>query len=118
MTEKKFIKVSYLDENGNEMETKTVLNEGLASTIFGMISDDYKKRFEAEFTQLETRRHALRSMLNRYEAGALSFEPKCPYDILHRQFVHMQDYYNDMHMREKYEGITLFSNFDEEGGQD
>ena len=65
---------------------------GLMSTVDDMRSPDYKKRFQAEFSQLCIRLLGLNKMLEKYLAGTLDFKPSCSYNLLHRQYVHMSDY--------------------------
>jgi len=80
---------------------------GLLSTIKGMTSPDYKERFKAEYKQLQIRCDKLRAMLDKYQTGELNFKPKCSYNLLHAQCVHMQDYYRDLCVRAGAENIEL-----------
>jgi len=86
---------------------KQLENQGLATTIEDMVSSDYKKRFLAEYHQLEIRMKGLRRMLDKYAAGELDFKPTCSYDLLHKQYVHMADYLDDLNLRAVYEGIDV-----------
>ena len=80
---------------------------GLLSTIKGMMSADYQERFKAEYKQLQIRCDKLRAMLDKYRAGELDFKPKCSYNMLHMQYVHMMDYYRNLCVRAEGEGIEL-----------
>ena len=80
---------------------------GLLSTIKGMISPDYQERFKAEYKQVLIRCNRLHAMLDKYQAGELDFKPKCSYNLLHMQCVHMEDYYRDLCVRADREGIKL-----------
>lgn len=50
----------------------------LAETINGMVSEDYKERFIAEYQQLVIRYKGLKKMLDNWDKGELSFVPTCP----------------------------------------
>ena len=50
----------------------------LPATAVGMMSEDYKERFKAEYKQLEIRFDGLRGMLKKWDEGTLVFEPTCP----------------------------------------
>lgn len=78
---------------------------GLLSTIKGMMSSDYQERFKAEYKQLLIRRNKLHTMLSKYLAGKLDFKPKCSYNLLHMQCVHMEDYLHDLCVRAEREDI-------------
>lgn len=77
----------------------------LEDTVQLMLSDDYTDRFKAELLQLEIRIERLNNMLSRYASNTLGFTPKCTYDELHSQYVHMIDYRNDLLHRQKVEGL-------------
>lgn len=79
----------------------------LHSTIHGMISEDFKERFKAEYQQLKIRSQKLRSMLNSMTDETIKFEPKCDYDLLHEQLVYMQSYLGVLERRATIEGISL-----------
>lgn len=64
----------------------------LADTVSDMTSDNYKERFRAEYIQLELRLSGLRSMLDRYENGTLTFMPDCSVELLKRQANVMANY--------------------------
>ena len=79
----------------------------LKDTIDLMQSDDYKERFKAEFYQVRTRREKLIDLLDRWNKGELSFEPKCSFEMLCTQRDIMQAYLSILRERAKIEGIQL-----------
>ena len=81
--------------------------ENLKDTSEMMCSSDYKERFKAEYYQLRMRFSALDKMLINYMSGRLSFNPSCPYNMLHEQFLFMQSYLVCLNRRAKIEGIEL-----------
>lgn len=80
---------------------------GLMSTVDDMRSPDYKKRFQAEFSQLCIRLASLNKMLEKYLNGTLDFKPSCSYNLLHRQYVHMNDYLRTLLTRAYVEDIDV-----------
>ena len=79
----------------------------LVDTVDGMISDDYKERFKAEYMQLDIRANKLLKMLNQWRAGKLKFEPKCDSGLLLKQFQLMDEYRMILRVRAQIEGIEL-----------
>lgn len=79
----------------------------LKDTIELMNSDDYKDRFKAEYYQTKIRYDKLHKMLIKYEAGALSFEPSCPKEILEKQACFMGNYLKTLEIRAEIEKIEL-----------
>ena len=79
----------------------------LKDTADLMISEDYKDRFKAEYQQLKIRANKLSAMLKKYKDGTLEFTPKCSYEVLYEQLVHMKDYLDDLEKRANIEGISL-----------
>lgn len=79
----------------------------LKDTIDLMQSEDYKERFKAEFYQVRTRREKLIDLLDRWNKGELSFEPKCSFEMLCTQRDIMQAYLSILRERAKIEGIQL-----------
>lgn len=79
----------------------------LKDTVPMMISDDYKKRFVAEYAQLKIRYNKLYVVLEKYAADKLDFKPTCPIEILYEQLDHMEAYLNVLETRAKYENIQL-----------
>ena len=80
---------------------------GLKDTVEMMVSDDYKERFVAEYTQLKIRYDKLYAVLEKYAADKLDFKPTCPIEILYEQLDHMEAYLSVLETRAKYEGIEL-----------
>lgn len=80
----------------------------LKNTSAWMESDDYKKRFMAEYHQTKTRYEKLHRMCVKYEAGTLDFTPKCPIDLLEEQKKYMGLYLNRLEVRAEIEGIDLY----------
>lgn len=79
----------------------------LKDTVPMMISDDYKERFVAEYTQLKIRYKKLYAVLEKYAADKLDFKPTCPIEILYEQLDHMEAYLSVLETRAKYEDIVL-----------
>lgn len=79
----------------------------LNETVEMMNSQDFKERFKAEYLQLKIRMEGLSSMLKKYKEGTLNFKPKCSYEILYRQLVHMEGYLNVLKERAEIENIEL-----------
>jgi len=79
----------------------------LLETVEMMNSSDFKERFRAEYFQLKIRKEGLANMLEKYKNGALSFTPKCSYELLHTQLVYMECYMNVLEERAKIENIEL-----------
>lgn len=79
----------------------------LKDTVPMMISDDYKERFVAEYSQLSIRYKKLYAVLEKYAADKLDFKPTCPIEILYEQLDHMEAYLNVLKTRAKYENIEL-----------
>ena len=80
----------------------------LKDTVDMMNSPDYKERFKAEYVQLAIRIEKLDSMLMRWDAGELDFEPTCSYDLLASQLHAMTAYLHILKMRGEIEGIDGF----------
>lgn len=79
----------------------------LADTVSLMNSDDYKKRFVAEYMQLKIRYNNLHKMLVQKEAGTLAFEPTTPVLTLKNQKSFMGQYLNQLEIRAEIEEIPL-----------
>lgn len=79
----------------------------LKETVDLMLSDDYKKRFSAEYHQLVIRYRKLDNMLDRWDRGTLGFEPTCNRGILNLQKRLMADYIAVLESRAQIEGIDL-----------
>lgn len=79
----------------------------LTQTVEMMTSSDYKERFKAEYYQLEYRTRKLEKMLNDWDEGKLTFEPKCSYELLDHQCYLMSEYMDVLEQRAKIEDIKL-----------
>ena len=79
----------------------------LKDTIELMNSEDYKKRFEAEFLQTKIRYEKLDKMLIKHEAGTLDFTPSCPIETLDNQRYYMKQYLDTLRIRAEIEKIEL-----------
>lgn len=79
----------------------------LKDTIDGMLSEDYKERFKAEYKQLVIRLEKLHNMITKYNNGTLSFEPTCPIRLLELQAEHMRKYRDSLEERATIEGVNL-----------
>lgn len=82
----------------------------LTDTVELMTGNDFKDRFRAEYFQLSIRLSKLEKMLCEMKAGALTFTPKCSYELLHEQAVYMEQYKRVLEERAKIENIDLDSN--------
>ena len=80
----------------------------LKHTSAWMESDDYRKRFLAEYHQTKIRYEKLHRMCVKYEAGTLDFTPKCSIDLLKEQKKYMGLYLNRLEVRAEIEGIDLY----------
>ena len=79
----------------------------LKDTVAGMISDDYKARFKAEYQQVMIRKEKLQTMIGEWINGDLSFDPVCQAEILLDQLTVMEKYLTILELRAKVEGIAL-----------
>lgn len=79
----------------------------LKETIKGMISEDYKERFIAEYQQLVIRYKGLKSMLEKWDNNELSFSPTCPRSTYNLQLTAMTNYIAVLEARAVMEGIDL-----------
>ena len=93
------------------MELKEVIlidaDNELHQTVKGMISDDYKERFIAEYKQLCIRLDKLSNVLNQYHNNTLSFTLACPIPLLEIQADDMASYKVTLEERAEIEGINL-----------
>ena len=80
----------------------------LIETIDLMKSDDYKKRFVAEYWQTKIRYDKLYNMVGKYESGTLEFTPSCNIAVFKKQLHYMKKYLNILERRAKIEGVTLY----------
>ena len=79
----------------------------LKDTIEMMDSADYKERFRAEYFQTKIRYDKLHTMVTKYEAGTLHFQPTCPIELLKEQKAAMGLYLQALEVRAEMEGIEL-----------
>lgn len=79
----------------------------LRNTISLMNSDDYKKRFQAEYYQTKIRYDKLCKMLIKNEAGTLDFKPTSPIEVLEDQKYNMEQYLKSLLIRAEIEKIEL-----------
>lgn len=79
----------------------------LKDTVEGMLSEDYKERFKAEYLQTKIRYDKLHTMIIKYEAGVLNFQPTCPIELLKNQAKYMGMYLYQLEVRAQLEGIVL-----------
>ena len=79
----------------------------LEDTVNLMTSDDYKKRFVAEYMQTKIRYNDLHIMITKMEAGTLNFTPTCSMIILKNQKSFMSQYLNQLEIRAEIEKIPL-----------
>lgn len=79
----------------------------LNDTALLMVSTDYKDRFLAEYFQLKTRLEGLKTMLQNWDNGKLSFIPTCPRSTYDLQVEAMTKYLAILESRAKIEDINL-----------
>lgn len=79
----------------------------LRNTIEDMLSNDYKKRFKAEYNQVKIRYEKLHHMVIQYEAGTLPFPATCPLSLLKEQKRAMGEYLHALEVRAEIEKIDL-----------
>ena len=79
----------------------------LPATAVGMMSEDYRERFKAEYKQLTLRIEGLKGMLKKWDEGTLSFEPTCPRSIYDLQLEGMTDYMAVLEARAVMENVDL-----------
>lgn len=80
----------------------------LKETVNGMLSEDYKERFIAEYQQVIIRLRSLKNMIDAYREDRLDFTPETPIELLDDQYKYMTLYAGSLVKRAKlYEGIDL-----------
>lgn len=80
----------------------------LKETVEGMLSEDYKKRFIAEYQQVIIRLRSLKNMIDAYRDDRLDFKPETPIELLDDQYKYMTLYAGALVKRAKlYEDIDL-----------
>ena len=82
-------------------------NMELKDTIEMMNSSDYKERFKAEYYQVVIRLNKLFTVLSKYYAGTLEFQPSTPIDVLKAQYSIMDAYLKILELRAVSEHIEL-----------
>ncbi len=85
---------------------------GLDETVDGMLSDDYKERFKAEYQQLKIRVDKLNNFCNRIDAAYNADKVKepehdCSLTLLQQQLDVMRDYLHILEIRAIIEGVQL-----------
>ena len=79
----------------------------LNDTVELMNSNDYKDRFKAEYLQTKIRYDNLHTMLVKYQAGTLDFEPDTSRTILMEQERYMREYLRILEVRAEIEEVVL-----------
>lgn len=79
----------------------------LKDTVDGMLSDDYKERFKAEYDQLMIRASRLEKLLIDDSNGDIDFELQCPRQMLGTQLRLMRQLLEVLKRRAKIESIDL-----------
>ena len=82
----------------------------LKDTVKLMESEDFKDRFKAEYYQTKIRYEKLHTMIVKYEAGTLNFEPKCSIELLKEQSATMGKYLYMLEVRAQIENINGSTN--------
>lgn len=99
--------IEQLVRENEVLKHKAKLDTELGKTVEGMLSDDYKERFIAEYKQINYRTEKLGEMLDKYIDGKLCFEPNCNFTLLHTQYNIMCAYASILRERSIVEGIEL-----------
>ena len=95
-----------LDEIINDINRRDEIT--LRDTIELMTSEDYKKRFIAEYMQTKIRYNNLHKMLIQLEAGTfIGFNPVSSITVLNTQKAHMGNYLKQLEIRAEQEHIKL-----------
>ena len=79
----------------------------LKETYSLMVEEDYKKRFAAEYYQVETRLTKLEAMLEKWDKNELTFVPTCPRSLYDIQVRAMKDYKAVLETRAVIEKVEL-----------
>ena len=79
----------------------------LKQTVRFMNSEDYKKRFIAEYWQLKIRYEKLDKLVFLWDQERLTFTPTCPRSWYDVQLKAMSDYLQILQKRAAKEGINL-----------
>ena len=68
---------------------------------------DWQQRFVIEYEELADRAKKLNNILDKYDAGALDFQPQTPIGLLRAQLSVMCAYMAILEERAEFEGIDL-----------
>ena len=79
----------------------------LKDTVEDMASDDYNRRFCAEYAQVQSRLSGLERIVKLWDDGDLNFTPKCPRATYNFQLKAMREYRDILEVRAAIEGIDL-----------
>lgn len=79
----------------------------LKDTVVLMNSEDYKERFMGEYLQVKIRYDKLKTMVDKWDKGELSFTPTCPREIYDTQLEAMENYLKVLELRAKIENVNL-----------
>lgn len=85
----------------------------LKDTIQGMLSEDYRERFIAEYWQVKIRHDKLKEFINKIDLALLlpdeheMPEHNCPVNMLKKQLEHMMNYMCMLEARAVVEHIDL-----------
>ena len=91
-----------------EKHNHEIKNAELAATAELMVSSNYKRRFIAEYIQLENRYNGLKKMVESWDAGTLPFTPTCPREIYDEQLAAMRAYMKVLTERAHIENIPIY----------
>lgn len=83
------------------------MENDLRNTVDSMLSEDYEERFKAEYRQLVIRLQKLETMCFKYANKKLDFKPKCSFQLLQCQLMHMEQYAKILRERAVVEEIDL-----------
>ncbi len=68
---------------------------------------DWQQRFVIEYEELANRAEKLHTMLDKYDAGMLDFQPQTPIGLLRAQLSVMSAYMSILEERAEFEDIDL-----------
>ena len=77
----------------------------LKETVDGMLSEDYKERFKAEYHQLRIRYNKLHMMVTHWDK--LQFTPTCSKELYQKQLEYMFKYMDILRIRAVLEHVEL-----------
>ena len=79
----------------------------LHQTVKGMISEDYRERFKAEYKQLIIRLDRLKAIIYKAKTHKINFKLDCSIQLLEAQASYMDAYASVLRDRAATEGINL-----------